>query len=315
MIIGWTHPRTGRFISLENTEIDHIIPMAVLGELHTNDANDKRHSGPNLTVTAGTGCARSLGISRAIPCHPNPERLWRMQVGTWFHTWMAENTRNDPDWYNEDDHRDKCEVKGYVRLPDGKDAFLSGLMDKRRKDWGIAEATVGVDDWKFSVGKADQYVDKTGEASALHKVQMNMLRNLAEQTFNIDLSELQMRVRVIGASWRPTWVPYMTVEECMETQFPITSGMRDRKTKEVIIEPPTYGEMMVKANNFFIRWKEVAKDQGCDVFELDVEVRKELVREMLPERYGERMWVTYKGDPGCKLCPWEVDCNLIDGGL
>lgn len=295
MIVGWYNPYDKNFYGLDDLEMGRVMPRGILNKMVRKEREDTRHSLNSMTVTSGITCPRQLCIERMLEVKPDPLKRSKMLKGTYLHEQFGLDAPNELDedgneiWYSEEKNPDECEVKGKLFGIE-----TSGLIDMRRKDWSV------ILDWKTGNSYGLQY---NGVCKIDHAIQMNALRILAEQNFNIDLSEVEMKVWYTE-DWKPTYANYMTEEDIGKVNVCVGN---EKYTKTFY----NYKELFTTVHKMFMLWCEKAVKYDNDLTKVPYNEREDICRGI--HKYGLDMFVNASGGNMCKnYCSVKLDCDKLD---
>ena len=296
MIIGIVTETGQRVATKDIKEGMTRTPLPIVKSMIRKDELDVRHSGPNITVTAGIGCPRQWAVSRLKDCFFEPDKAWAMQRGTWCHehaSYAMESLVDDNGerlFYSEEADHNKCVFHGEIF-----GIKMSCLVDAYRRD--LSE----VWDFKFRSPFGARWIDPEGRADEKDIAQMNMIRLLMEQNTGEDLSRMGMTVWVDAGGWYKTWCPVVS-EEAL-------GDMRLAGAKQ------TLREHFQQLQSVCDIWDEYCDGAAVPRGTLPSTVdANEWIRALPME--GENMFKNRSGGNACRnYCQYKDMCYDADGGI
>jgi hypothetical protein len=291
-IVGWKSPLDGKVYALDDFEpLNRVIPEPVLRAMTRKVELDTRHRGPNITITSGLSCPRKTLISRALPYAPDPTKMWKMHRGTWLHECVGLSLAENDAWITEESDPDACTFEGELF-----GIKMSCRVDAYKKDHSTLV------DWKFRGDGAEKWVDPMGRAKDEDSAQLNMARMLMEQTFDADLSEMEMYVWVMSGQTVRTTVPLMSEEQLGA----IRPGSTKYKTCDFTIR-----EIFTLLKAGMDKWQAL----GGEGDTVGVEDIRETVHAL--PMVGQSMYVGRSGQTNMctNYCELQDECYACEGGI
>jgi len=290
--IGWKNPIDGRTYGLEDFDaLSGIVPEPVLRAMTAKAKEDTRHSGTNITITAGLGCPRQILVHRMLPIAQDPTKMWVMQRGTWLHEMIGMRMGENEEWWSEESDVDNCEYSGKLFGID-----MSCRVDALRKDYGVLV------DWKFRKDFAERWVDAQGRAKAEDAAQVNMARMLIEQNIGRSLDSMEMYIWVMAGEMKRTRAAWMSEQD--------VGNVRPGGGKYTIAENFRMLDESMRA------WKTMAASHGDDLYAVPEAQCRKLI-DVLP-MVGETMYQR-RNEPSLnkctQYCEVQDECYKCGGGL
>lgn len=187
-IVAFNCPRCYKQIDLDEAakhfDACQYMPAPLVSALIESTREDLRHTGLNITTTAGTDCPRRLILQRTRDYATDPKTRLAAAFGKTLHNWLAQH--NDEVWVTE---RCTCSGKHNPSAPVcGKNRCtfhgtiegieLSGVVDAIARN---NDDTYTVLDWKFENALRVLYDKPDGTPKDTHIIQAGINNELARQ--------------------------------------------------------------------------------------------------------------------------------------